>query len=99
MPKVRPEEVSTPMVWMVIVFVAGALAIVIWKFSARAPASALLSALIVALGLQLATRLQLGYFDPFWPIALVVSFGGTFVVALISIFIWRRLTGLGGHTS
>jgi hypothetical protein len=48
-----------------------------------------LAAAITAAGLQLVVRLQLGYFDMLWPIAVVTSFTSTFAAALVVLLGWR----------
>lgn len=53
---------------------------------------ALLAATVAAAAFQLIVYVQLGFLDPFFPVALVVSWGYSFAVALI--FTWgiRRYT-------
>lgn len=53
--------------------------------------AAFIAATLVAIGLQVHVRLELGYMDPFWPIAAVTSFANAFVVGLAVVFAWRYL--------
>jgi hypothetical protein len=51
----------------------------------------LLAALVAASALQLLGRIELGYFDEFWPIAVAVSFAAAFSVSLIFVLVWRSV--------
>ena len=53
--------------------------------------AAFIAALLAAIGLQVYARFELGYMDPLWPIAAVISFANAFVVGLAVVFAWRYL--------
>ena len=53
--------------------------------------AAFIAAALVATGLQVFVRFDLGYMDPLWPIAAVMSFANAFVVGLAVVFAWRYL--------
>jgi hypothetical protein len=77
--------------WTVVVVTGTAivLACAIYRFIKRPFWAAGLAAAITAEGLQVVVRLELGYFDMFWPIAVVTSFASTFAAALIVLLGWR----------
>ena len=53
--------------------------------------AAFIAAALVAIGLQVFVRLELGYMDKLWPIAAVMSFANAFIVGLVVVFAWRYL--------
>jgi hypothetical protein len=53
--------------------------------------AAFIAAALAAMGLQVWVRLELGYMDPLWPIAAVISFANAFIVSLAVVFAWRYL--------
>ena len=64
-------------------------AMVLYRSTHRPVVSALLSGLVGAGALQLHDRIELGYFDEFWPIAVPISFAASFGVSLIFVLIRR----------
>jgi uncharacterized membrane protein AbrB (regulator of aidB expression) len=71
--------------------IAIVLAIALYAVLRRPVPAALIAATLVAIGLQVWVRLELGYWDQFWPIALVVSFVYFSGAALAILFAWRYL--------
>lgn len=82
--------------WSVIIVTATAivLACLIDRFIKQPFWATGLAAAITAAGLQLVVRLELGYFDPFFPIAIVTSLTSSFAAALIVLLGWRYLASL-----
>jgi hypothetical protein len=53
--------------------------------------AAFIAAALVAIGLQVFVLFELGYMDPLWPVAAIISFASAFVVGLAVVFTWRFL--------
>ena len=79
--------------WSIITVNAAAvvLAAITYRTIKRPFLAALIAATLVAIGLQVFVRFELGYMDPLWPIAAVTSFASAFVVGLAVVFAWRYL--------
>lgn len=59
-----------------------------WRV-ARYPRAAVGGASTAAAAFQVLAALHAGYFDPFWPIALVISFFPALIVSLLVGLPWR----------
>jgi hypothetical protein len=77
--------------WVVLLAISVVVAMVLYRSTHRPLVSALLAALVAASALQLLGRIELGYFDEFWPIAVAVSFAAAFSVSLIFVLVWRSV--------
>ena len=70
---------------------AAILAAVTYRMIRRPFLAAFIAAALVAIGLQGFVRFELGYMDPLWPVAAIISFANAFVVGLAVVFAWRYL--------
>ena len=70
---------------------AAILAAVTYGMVRRPFLAAFIAAALVAIGLQVFVRFDLGYMDPLWPVAAIVSFANAFAVGLAVAFAWRFL--------
>jgi len=75
--------------WVIVLAISIIIAMVLYRSTHRPVVSALLAALVAASALQLLGRIELGYFDEFWPIAATLSFAAAFSVSLIFVLVWR----------
>lgn len=71
--------------------VTSAVTIILVKLDAPRRGKVPVAAIMASVLFQLIVRLQLGYFDPFWPIAFVVSFVAGCVLALGLVLVLRIL--------
>jgi hypothetical protein len=77
--------------WIILIVATLILVVVLYPIIKRPLWSALAASAIFTVGFQLYARWNLGYMDPFWPIAAVVSGAASFAIALGAIFAWRHL--------
>ena len=70
---------------------AAILAALIYGMVRRPVPAAFIAAALVAIGLQVFVRFDLGHMDPLWPVAAIVSFASAFAVGLAVAFAWRYL--------
>jgi formate/nitrite transporter FocA (FNT family) len=75
--------------WAILLATSIVISMVLYRSTQRPLVSALSAALVAASALQFLGRIELGYFDQFWPIAAAVSFAAAFSVSLIVVLIWR----------
>lgn len=75
--------------WAILLGLSIIVVTVLYRSTHRPVVSALLAALVAASALQLLGRIELRYFDEFWPIAATVSFATAFSVSLILVLVWR----------
>ena len=71
---------------------AAILAAVTYGMIRRPFLAAFIAAALVAIGLQVFVRFDLGYVDQMWPVAAILSFASAFAVGLAVVFAWRFLT-------
>lgn len=77
---------------LIILIVATLLLVsVLYPLLKRPVHAALAAALIFTVGFQTYAWWDLGYMDPFWPIAVVVSGGVSFALGLAALLAWRHL--------
>ena len=77
--------------WIVMIVATLILVAALYPVIRRPLWAALAASAIFTLGFQFYARWELGYLDPFWPIATVVSGAASLAIALGSIFAWRHL--------
>lgn len=83
--------------WAILIASAMFLALFIYRLTKRPVLASVGTALIVTAVFQIIARVQLGYFDEFWPIATVVQFGASFAVALVTAILWKSREPADGH--
>ncbi len=81
--------------WAILLGLSIIILIGLYKCTRRPLVSALIAAFIAATDLQFLARIELGYFDKFWLIAVAVSFAASFAFSLIVILVWRAFRPRG----
>jgi formate/nitrite transporter FocA (FNT family) len=77
--------------WVILLSISVVIATVLYRSTHRPLVSAVLAAVVAASALQFLGRIELGYFDEFWPIAAAVSFAAAFSVSLILVLVWHGI--------
>ena len=77
--------------WIILIVATLLLVAVLYPLIKRSVHAALTAAVIFTLGFQIYAWWDLGYMDPFWPIAVVVSGGVSFALGLAALFAWHHL--------
>jgi hypothetical protein len=77
--------------WIILIVATLVLAAMLHPLLKRPLHAALAAALIFTVGFQIYVWWDLGYMDPFWPIAVVVSGSASFAVGFAALFAWRYL--------
>lgn len=77
--------------WIILIVATLMLVAVLYPLLKRPVHAALAAALIFTVGFQIYARWRLGYMDPFWPIAAVVSGGVSFALGFAALLAWRHL--------
>jgi hypothetical protein len=77
--------------WIIIIVVTLLLVAALHPLFKRPLYAALAAALIFTVGFQIYAWWDLGYLDPLWPIAAVVSGGVSFTLGFAALLAWRHL--------
>lgn len=78
--------------WLLLEGLAISLTVLLYAFIRRPLPSALVASILAICLFQLFTYWDLGYADPFWPIAVIVSFVTTLPITLVVVFSWRWIS-------
>lgn len=85
--------------WLLLEGSAIALTVLVFTFIKRPLPSALIATAVPIFALQLHSYWRLGYFDPFWPIAVGITSIVTIPVTVIAALLWRRISSGGLHVN
>jgi hypothetical protein len=77
--------------WLILLATSLPVTMVLYRITRKPLRSAAIAAITAAIALQVMGRIELGYFDPFWPIAATVSFAITFCTSLTLALVWRAI--------